>query len=71
LLVGKVSVKLTACILSLVPPERSVATKAAATSFGHAALVRRHNKLLNLTVDSVLVALPLHSGAINGRLAKR
>ena len=29
------------------------------------------NQALNLTVDSVLIALPLHSGAFNGRLVSR
>jgi hypothetical protein len=32
---------------------------------------RAPNKLLNLTDDSVLVALPLHCGAVNGRLTRR
>ncbi len=31
----------------------------------------KSNQLLNLTLDSILVSLPLHSGAIKGRLAKR
>jgi hypothetical protein len=29
------------------------------------------NQWINLTVDSVLLALPLQSGAFNGRLSKR
>jgi len=31
----------------------------------------QHNQALKLTVDSVFVALPLHSGAFNGSLASR
>jgi len=47
--VGKVSAKLAACVLPLEPTEMSAATKVVATSFGHAAVVRRLNHLLKLT----------------------